>query len=433
MNRKLTALALTGAFLAAPMVASADDDARMKVLEERLMALEDKLESSEATIQAQDKLLRQHSVPSVSDGGGLDKFLSGLEVGGHVTSSYVYNFNNPDSSGANTTQANYQFNQRHNTFTLDAVKLEVGKPTTGPGTAGFQFDLLFGENASLITGTSGGTTNENDVYLQEAYVAYNYEGVDLIFGKFETLLGAELIDSPYNANVTQGFLFFGAIPLVHTGILASGNLSEEVGWAFGLTNGFNNFNDNNEAKGALAQLSFEQGPLFASVQGYYGADTSSGTNTGSTGPTSSDEQFIIDVVGTFQAADNLGFWVNLDYGRQEDAATGTGARDSVWWGASVGTRYDVNDKMYLAVRGEYFADEEGVRFFGGTDDGELKSLTGTLGYQLTSNLLARAELRWDEIEGERNIGDILSNGTTATGDDQDSEVFGVFEVSYTFD
>ena len=46
-------------------------------------------------------------------------------------------------------------------------------------------------------------------------------GVTLKAGKFATLLGYEVIESPSNLNVSRGYLFTLAIPLTHTGGLAS--------------------------------------------------------------------------------------------------------------------------------------------------------------------------------------------------------------------
>ena len=47
-------------------------------------------------------------------------------------------------------------------------------------------------------------------------------------GKFDTLLGYEVIDIVANKQVTQGVLFTYAIPLYHTGLLASSKFNEDV-------------------------------------------------------------------------------------------------------------------------------------------------------------------------------------------------------------
>ena len=60
--------------------------------------------------------------------------------------------------------------------------------------------------------------------LQEAYISARVpigEGPVIKVGKFVTLLGSEVIESPSNLNYSRGYLFTLAIPLTHTGVLAS--------------------------------------------------------------------------------------------------------------------------------------------------------------------------------------------------------------------
>ena len=177
-------------------------------------------------------------------GAGGESFWDSLTIGGHLAASYGYNFGGGDAAGSNNVLC--QFNCAQNQFKVDAIKLEIGKPSDGPGTAGFQFDLLFGQNADISRGlsptASGGAFGDDDfsVFVQQAYLEYNWDGTLIKFGNWETLLGYELIDSNDNPNISHGILFTWAIPLYHTGVLLSGDLSEGMGWALGFSNGFNN-------------------------------------------------------------------------------------------------------------------------------------------------------------------------------------------------
>ena len=92
MHRNLVRLATALAvvvFGTMPAVADEAADARLRGMEERLMALEDKLSASEEVVGAQRDLLKAQATPAVSQGGGLDAFFSSLEVGGHITTSYL--------------------------------------------------------------------------------------------------------------------------------------------------------------------------------------------------------------------------------------------------------------------------------------------------------------------------------------------------------
>lgn len=466
MRRHLTmlaALTASGLLMLAPLDAAADDSERLEALEERLMALEDEIEARDATIDAQRELLARHE-PHVGQGSGLDAFFSTLEVGGYVSASYIYNFNRtPVASRLDgISQPLCQFNCRQNEFSFDAAKLELGRAAANPGDAGFQLDLLFGQNADILRSLSPDSDGEGsfsasdfDLFVQQAYVAYNWRGVEFKAGKFETLLGWELLDQPSNYNITQGILFTWAIPLYHTGVLASGQLTEEIGWALGLTNGFNNTIEGNDNKAAIGQLSYSSGSFFTSLSGYYGADGRSGEGDI---PGSTDDLLILDYVASFEPQENLILWLNADYGLQESALVRDrndplGPRDSdgSYWGVALGGNLDVTERLSVALRGEYFRDPKNTR---GTApfpefqssrsaDVTLISLTGTVKYQLTDNLALGSELRYDRADNdysrlnddasvyENANGDIFPDDDV--GDFKDHDLYGLVNVTYTFD
>jgi hypothetical protein len=441
-----TVLVVLSALLLAPLEVQAEQvtEAWKTAMEDRMRVLEDKLEASEVTIRKQNELLRARPAPDVAQGSELDGFLGGLELGGHITASYVYNFGDPDTNTGQ--QPLNQFNLNHNTFELDAAKLEIGKPLGGPGSAGFQLDLLFGANNLILCGGSG-TNADTNVCVQEAYLSYNWNDIALQFGKWETLLGAELIDSPYNNHISHGVLFTWAIPLVHNGLLVSGSLSEEIGWAAGVVNGFNNVTDYGDNKGILGQVSYDAEPLFVSFQTFIGSEgTRTRSSNGLTVGDNSNFTQIYDLVATYAVGPSTDLWLNLDYGFSEYEPDITGGpfvpdkttSDPQWFGVAGGIKRVVNQKLTLALRGEYFHDDGGVRV-GNTagvspsaiGDADVVSATATLGYQLTDNLMARFEYRRNWWDSDPDTA-IFTNADHATATDDDQDV-GILEVSYTFD
>jgi hypothetical protein len=83
--------------------------------------------------------------------------------------------------------------------------------------------------------------------IEQAYVQFRVpigNGLDFKFGKFVTLLGYEVIETPANLNVTRGFLFSLGLPLTHTGILASYKINDNWDIQLGLVNGWNNSDSN---------------------------------------------------------------------------------------------------------------------------------------------------------------------------------------------
>jgi len=259
---------LDGAAIAAllfcfpPLVARADSatDARLAAMEARISQLEDKVTADQKTIDDQAQMLKSQATPAVSQGNEpnkLDAFLNTVQINGWVAASYEYQFNNPDNPiGANATN---QFNLDHNTFNLDGAKIELYRPATNPGDGGFQLDLLFGDNARILGGTRGLYPANVGVFVQDMNVQYNWDNVLFKFGQWETLLGYEVLDSVSNKNITHGLLFTYAIPVVHTGIEASGKVGGQesaFGWAGALVNGWNNATDTNDNKGLLGQLNY---------------------------------------------------------------------------------------------------------------------------------------------------------------------------------
>jgi hypothetical protein len=455
------------ALVAVPIgIAAAEDEAaRFQALEERMRVLEDKLAASNATIEAQQELI-QRAAPDVSQGSPMDGFFDKLEVSGGVVGSYLYNFNQPQhplTSGAATQPLN-QFNRSHDEFSLDAAKFELSKTAASPGEGGFALDLLYGQNGDILRGFS--PTNpqvrgdsDMDVFVQEAYAAYNMGGVTWKMGKFETLMGFELLDSYKNPNVTHGLLFTWAIPLYHTGLLASGAFKEGVTWSLGLVDGFNNVIEQNDGKAYIGQLAMTSGGLFGALNFFWGGEgaEAGGNNPAAPGIGSVDDLRIVDLVLSYSVSDALSFWFNADLGEQEDqflANTGTlGApfndSDPYYWGAALGAKFQVSEKLGFALRTEYFDDEDDMRgtTFGipaggltpGVDDAqvELWSLTGTVSYKFAQNLMLRGELRWDHADNDiptavaaAGGGNIFPEGTSALDDDQ---YLGIVEMSYIFD
>jgi Putative beta-barrel porin-2, OmpL-like. bbp2 len=454
MTRRISPTAAIAASLLcfAPLIARADaaTDARLAKMEARINQLEDKLATSEATIQKQEEMLKAQATPAVSAGSEpseLDAFFKTVQFNGYVAASYMYQFNNPsDPIYANSAN---QFNIDHNTFNLDGAKIEIMRPATNPGDAGFQIDLLFGANSGVLDGIRTAPTPDNPfpsgplfganngLYVQDLYVSYNWDNVLFKFGQWETLLGYEVIDSVANRNVTQGLLFTYAIPLVHTGIQASGKIGgsdSAFGWAAAYTNGWNNPVDTNDNKGVLGQLNYSSSAFSTALSGYWGADR----NTGFTGQEvgSADQAVVLDWTATLTANDLLTFWANADWGIQKDVHFVTGpqtgtTKDAVWYGLALGTQFTFTEKTSLAVRGEWLRDTAGYRIVAGNNTSAY-SLTGTLAYKLTPNLLTRLEARYDGLTTNGSSDNFFfPKGNTSGASSNDLQ--GLVQVAYIFD
>ena len=329
--------------------------------------------------------------------------LNGFQFGGLVYGSYNYNFNSPDS-GSNNMRI---FDQNHNDFTMDLLQLEVSKETESG--VGFHAVLDYGETAGLIQSDWGGDLAHN-FEVQQAYMTYTFgigNGVEMKFGKFATLLGGEVIESPYNPNVSRSFMFGYAIPFTHTGVLFSTALNDNISLTAGVVNGWDNVRDNNNGKTFLGSLGLELGDLAWTFNGVFGAedDDSGSSKTG-----------VFDTVLTYSPMDNVDLLANFDYGT---ASEQVGGDDADWTGLSGiitlggGLLDESLADWSFALRGEWFSDPDGYRT--GIEQ-DLREVTGTFKWQMTENLQARLEFRHDWSNK-----DVFDDGS-GYSNDQDSMI-----------
>ena len=372
---------------------------RIDELEAKVQELEAPAEASGGTASVADLTSRVESLE-----GGLMDGLNGFQFGGLVYGSYNHNFNNPDGRGNNLRI----FDQKHNNFTMDLLQLEVSKETESG--VGFYSVLDYGETAGLIQSNWGGDLAHN-FEVQQAYMTYNFgigNGVEMKFGKFATLLGGEVIESPYNPNVSRSFMFGYAIPFTHTGVLFSTALTDMVSLSAGVVNGWDNVADNNDSKTFLGSLGLEVGDLAWTFNGVFGAENedSGSSKTG-----------VFDTVLTYTPMDNVDLLVNFDYGTASEALDS--GDDADWTGLSGivtlgGALLDAGlEDWSFALRGEWFSDQDGYRT---GDAQDLWEVTGTLKWQMTDNLQARLEFRHDE-----STDDVFEDGGSMK-DDQDTMI-----------
>lgn len=397
-------LALAGS--ATAWADSSETAAMLQKMQQRIDELEAKVQELEApaaaaggTASVADLTSRVESLE-----GGLMDGLNGFQFGGLVYGSYNHNFNNPDGRGNNLRI----FDQKHNNFTMDLLQLEVSKETESG--VGFYSVLDYGETAGLIQSNWGGDLAHN-FEVQQAYMTYNFgigNGVEMKFGKFATLLGGEVIESPYNPNVSRSFMFGYAIPFTHTGVLFSTALTDMVSLSAGVVNGWDNVVDTNDSKTFLGSLGLEVGDLAWTFNGVFGAENedSGSSKTG-----------VFDTVLTYTPMDNVDLLVNFDYGTASEVFDS--GDDADWTGLSGivtlgGAMLDAGLADWsFALRGEWFSDQDGYRTGVAQD---LWEVTGTLKWQMTENLQARLEFRHDE-----STDNVFEDGGSMK-DDQDSMI-----------
>lgn len=385
MIRKTVVLSLAG-FLALgapvlPAFAGGDEDLRAEItaLKKQLSQLETRLAKQEA---------KEPEVRTV-EGDLIPSWVRKVDLSGHVSASYVYNFDEPES-GSNTLRV---FDTEANDFQPNLFELVVEKPVSEDSRVGFRTDLHVGEDAEVtgaVTTGLGSTTDEFD--LQQAYVEALLpvgNGLDMKFGKFTVLHGAEVTESQDNWNFSRSYLFGFAQALTHTGVRLSYPWADWISTTFGVNNGWDVVDDNNNGKTIEWQIATTPTEKTSfSVAGMFGPEQASDNH---------DDRGLIDITAGYNPTDRLSFLLNFDYGWEEDVVVEDQENGS-WAGVAGYAKYQFNDWYGLAARAEYFADFDGVRTATGVGDLRLWSLTLTNQFNLYKDLIARLEYRHDHAD-----------------------------------
>ena len=181
--------------------------------------------------------------------------------------SYLWNFNEPD----NRQNSLRSLDNQDNTFGVDLFQLGIGKK--GPGGISAFIKLDVGNTASRIGADwsgngqfTGVTGDSGDFEIEEVYANYAPDwshGLSAKFGKFVTLLGAEVIEAPLNMNYSRSFLFGFAIPFTNTGLMFNYPITDALQVNLGVVNGWDNVADNNSGKTFMGNVAWTANPHFS--------------------------------------------------------------------------------------------------------------------------------------------------------------------------
>lgn len=256
----------------------------------------------------------------------------------------------------------------------------------------------------------------------QAYISGTLGKFSLIIGKFETLAGAEVIESPSDLNFSRSILFGYAVPFTHTGARLTYAVTPTLNLIVGTNRGWDTTYGLTSAQlvklGAPvgtpadnSSLTMEYGAAWnpssvigLTVQGYNGRQqdwlyAGCATNTGCT-------RSLLDVVGTWHVNPILTAEVNFDAGQQ----TGTCSPSFVFTGGTLNCGFGVGTATWnglagyvsvapfsyltLTARYEGFTDAQGYRIGNGVGTRWSEgTLTGQ--YLANSRLTLRLEGRAD--------------------------------------
>ena len=267
----------------------------------------------------------------------------------------------------------------------------------------------FGEGLVLTAGQDsqknhsiGILRSETDVFpfrntpwfdLQEGYISARVpvgEGPVIKVGKFVSLLGYEVIESPSNLNYSRGYLFALATPMTTTGVLASYTFTDWLSVQGGLVLGWDRSNLENAGPSGTGQIAVTPIKDLPIALNFIVGPEKSGDKNPIRG--------VVDLTASYTGITNLTLGFGFDYGAQANdvflSSQGLGNKSAQWYGIAGYVAYDFLKDFRASLRQEWFADPEGTRTatIGGVT---LFSTTATLQYNIWKGLFARAEYRHD--------------------------------------
>jgi hypothetical protein len=315
----------------------------------------------------------------------LPKWFDDLAVNAFVSTGYEYNSNRP----ATGTSSYRVFDFSDNSFNLDVAELVVQIAASKPNDAGFRVDFAAGNSIPQISKTQDQTAAQFD--LQQAFASYIAplgSGLRFDVGKYVTHLGYEVIEGydGYDDNYSRSILFGYAIPFTHTGVKASYAFSSKVAAMVEVVNGWDLLRDNNHSKSIGAQLTLTPvTPLSVLLNWIGGPELANDNHT---------KRNVYDLVAILKPTKSLTLGVNGDYGIEDGTSRVNPGSDAKWKGIAGYATLALTDKFSLALRGETFHDDGGVRL--GTDTkAVLSEGTFTPTYKFTDHVLLRGEVRYD--------------------------------------
>jgi hypothetical protein len=371
---------------------------------------------------AEDQRLEAASASALV--GGVSSASSLFTLSAAAEALYQWNFNDP-SNGLTAWRG---FDNRHNTFTISNVMLDVAWDYRGVvGRAALQVGHTPSSYYSAEPGRSGAsgvnsTGQELWKFVQQAFAGYRFpvgRGLLVQAGIFLSPIGPEAIAVRDNWNWSRSTLFF-ALPYYHTGVRASLPVSER--WAVTLAgyNGWNSVVDNNAEKSISLQATYSDPDRLALSFLYFG-----GVERQPGAPEGRAFRQLLDAHATWVVSSLVSVLGHLS-GGLEPNAVGL----SAWIAGSLAARVTVRPWLLVAARGDLLHERWGAAaplFFGVPVVG---SVTATADVRPHERVSFRLEFRRDMANSPiyfagRVEGDGVTTPWVPTRSAQDTLTLGV--------
>jgi Putative beta-barrel porin-2, OmpL-like. bbp2 len=299
-----------------------------------------------------------------------------VKVDGLVDAYYTYNFTN----SANKLQGSGNIGQFWNsTDGSYSIGLAETKITATEGAATGVVELAYQDVNNLGLSSNLG--------VLQAYASYNTGAWTLTGGRFVTWMGNEVVEPTSNWNYSHSLLFWYTIPVWNQGIEVSLAVDPTFTINGYATDGWNNTTTpaaDFDAQTYGAELAWTPNSTWKVV-------VNAIDGPGAVTPVSSgrlEDKWVGEAIIDFNAASDLSFALDAEYGAQDAGGTFTGVgghtyNSADFWGADLYAKYAISSSWSAALRLEELKDIQGVLGIyttlpaGSTDEGREATLTLT--------------------------------------------------------
>src|SRR5215470_14031264 len=358
-----------------------------------------------AAAQAQKSVADVLGQPATPEGQP-KSYLEELMLYSYIENSYVANLRDAGRGGVNELR----FYDHAGGFTFNAAELSVKKDPSERYRFGYGAVITAGidsqKNHSLgiFRDADDGAPfyrNTEKFDLPEAYVSYLVplgSGLTLKAGKWATLIGYEVYESPKNLNFSRSFLYTLGTPYTNTGLLVTYPFTKWIAATLGFTMGWDNSDNPNGYLKATGQVVFTPTDKFSITSSFHvGPEQIPAQTDGHV-----NQRWIVDTTILYTGIERWIFAVNFDFAGEENdpvlVALGTRKNNNSNWSGIAGyAAYDWTKSLRTALRLEYFADPQAVRN-GITPPGHnvnYYEFTPTAQFRIWRGLIATLEYRRD--------------------------------------
>jgi len=276
---------------------------------------------------------------------------------------------------------------------------------------GFHVKFNAGRDSDFIGGVNLSTWADfQEFYAQ--YLAPVGHGLKIQVGQINSLVGYEVVESPYDANYSRSWLFGLGQPFTTRGARISYEFNKQVSLSVGAIGYINSARADTNFD-PLVEYALAISPTEKVRLTVYGV---AGPRDGPTG-TPGGTLFLAGGFVSLHLSDRTSAVIESYYANQSNSSTISAGRNARWDGVAAYLIHDITKEWGVRLRGEIFEDASGMVTCQGTTEYQpranvcfgatssapapavaqtLWEFTGTLQYKPFASLVTRLEYRYDK-------------------------------------